>query len=64
MALNYYKIPVAGKEADPGTVNQWLRTHGGYQGNDELVENSLENLSSIVKFVGTKKGVLVMESGI
>ena len=57
MALIHYKIPVTGKEADPGTLNQWMKAHDGYLSNDELIESKLENLSSTVKFVGIKNGV-------
>ena len=44
MALGGHGIGVAGAPADPGTLNAWLRTHGGYDSSNDFNEGALPPL--------------------
>lgn len=41
MALRGTNISVGGEEANPGTLNEWLRTHNGYEAGDDLREEAV-----------------------
>jgi hypothetical protein len=41
MALAGHGITDAGVTIDPGTFNAWLRTHGGYEGQSDLIEDAV-----------------------
>jgi hypothetical protein len=56
MALNYYNISIDGKEANPGTLNQWLKDNGGYTSDNDFNEETLEKLSSDIKYKGKMFG--------
>ncbi len=49
MALAGLKIKVNGKKANPETVNNWLKSHGGFVGGDEFVWAATDKLG--LKFV-------------
>ena len=52
MALNGYGIGINGSVADPGTFNQWLRTHDGYTKESDFIETVISNLSPRAHYVG------------
>ena len=44
MALAGHNIGVEGRRADPGTLNAWLRGHGGYDSSNDFNEDALPPL--------------------
>ncbi|MFD2171559.1 C39 family peptidase [Tumebacillus lipolyticus] len=51
MALRHKGITISGSAADPGTLNTWLKSNGGYSGN-LLVWGAVPKLSSKITFDG------------
>ncbi|WP_157721938.1 C39 family peptidase [Tumebacillus avium] len=51
MALRHKGITVSGLAADPGNLNSWLKSNGGYSGN-LLVWGAVPKLSSRITFQG------------
>jgi hypothetical protein len=48
MALAGHGIDVAGKGADPGSLNTWLRTHKGYTPMNDFEESAIDAVSSLL----------------
>ena len=48
MALAGHGIDVNGLDSNPGSFNQWLRTHNGYIGANNFEEGSIDNVSSLL----------------
>ena len=48
MALAGHGVDVDGKIATPGTLNAWLKTHGGYDEHNDFEENVLPLVSSLL----------------
>ncbi|ARU61906.1 hypothetical protein CBW65_13340 [Tumebacillus avium] len=55
MALRHKGILVSGASADPGNLNSWLKSNGGYSGN-LLVWGAVPKLSSRISFQGRYYG--------
>lgn len=51
MALHHKNIAIYGLAADPGSLNSWLKSNGGYSGN-LMVWSALPKLSSRITFQG------------
>ena len=47
MALAGHGIDVDGNNANPGTLNEWLRTHNGYTPTNDFKESRLDYVSSL-----------------
>ncbi len=50
MALLGNGILVGGQQSNPGVLNQWLRTNGGYDGGNDLEEDVLPNINRTAVF--------------
>lgn len=53
MAIRYYNITIDNAEATPGTLNQWLKTNGGYDNESNLFEKALNKLSNKILYLGS-----------
>ena len=53
MAVRYYNITINNNETTPGTLNDWLRSNGGYDNESDLYEKVLEKLSDKIKYRGS-----------
>lgn len=45
MALAGHDIEIEGQYSNPGTLNHWLRKHGGYDGENDLNEDAVPNIN-------------------
>eukprot|EP00656_Telonema_subtile_P034288 TRINITY_DN38391_c0_g1_i2.p1 TRINITY_DN38391_c0_g1~~TRINITY_DN38391_c0_g1_i2.p1 ORF type:complete len:223 (+),score=32.71 TRINITY_DN38391_c0_g1_i2:114-782(+) len=48
MALAGHGIDVGSAPADPGSLNDWLRANGGYDGENDLQEDKIANVSTLL----------------
>jgi len=55
MILASEGVNIVGKESTPGTLNDWLITHGGYVGNDLLVWDAISKLGNVSMLSYTQK---------
>ena len=45
MALAFNKVAINGAQADPATLNQWLRSNNGYVGDSSLEEGAVPRIN-------------------
>ena len=58
MALNGNNITIEGETiANPGTLNSWLRAHGGYDSDNDFEENVLPKISKPGSVIWPKDGM-------
>ncbi|EAL73331.1 hypothetical protein DDB_G0267756 [Dictyostelium discoideum AX4] len=53
MAIGGKGITIDDGISNPGSLNTWLKSNSGYEGDNLLVESSLENVSNKINYVGS-----------
>ena len=53
MAIRYYNITINDQLATPGTLNEWLKGHEGYDNHSDLYEKTLHKLNSCIIYLGS-----------
>ncbi|GAM23579.1 hypothetical protein SAMD00019534_067540, partial [Acytostelium subglobosum LB1] len=52
MAIAGHGIEIDGQSSNPGTLNSWLKSNGGYTSGNDLIESVVPGISSDIKWDG------------